>query len=179
MNAKQQSYERAEELYCLAFLFTGDRELSVRLVLEAIDLQQPGEVPFETGLTPSLRKEFIAKALTEIREELFVSATRLASRQKQEGLPPVGRSLNAGTTKAQMQNVLLAMDVFPRCALLLMAFERLNLADASVLLGSNPDLVLKGRTTALRNLTRGLARMQDWHPPTQNTRIDREQQYAF
>jgi hypothetical protein len=153
MGAKEEYYERAEKLYCLALLFTGDSELSVNLTIETI----ASEDLCAAALNPSIRANFIAKALASIRSELLVSAKRLASTQIEEDLPPVGWSFDRGTTKAQIENVLLAMDIFPRCALLLTAFEGRTLNDASILMSSDLELVLKGRITGLRSLARSLA----------------------
>jgi len=153
MGAKEQYYKRAEGFYCLALLFTGDSELSVTLTVETI----ASEDLFADALNPSIRTHFIAKALASIRSELFVSATRLASTQTEDDLPPAVWSLEPSTTESQIENVLLAMHVFPRCVLLLTAFEGLTLNDASILMSSDPELVLKGRITGLRSLTRGLA----------------------
>lgn len=153
MELQEQYYKRAEELYCLAFLFTGDSELSVNLTIETIASEDLVAAP----LNPSIRTNFIAKVLARIRRELLVSATRLASTQSEEDVPPVGWSFDPGTTRAQIESVLLAMDIFPRCALLLTAFEGLALTDASILMKSDPELVLKGRITGLRSLTRSLA----------------------
>ena len=77
-------------------------------------------------------------------------------------LPPGSWSLAANTTKLRLEDALLAIDVFPRCALLLMVFERVWLEDAATLLNSDPDLVRKAKSIGLRALTHNLARKQGW-----------------
>ena len=62
--------------------------------------------------------------------------------------------------KVQLERALLAIEVFPRCALLLSVFEGMTLEDAVILLGADRRLVRKGQMTGLRELTRNLARMQ-------------------
>ncbi len=71
MEAYEQSYKRAEQLYSLAHLFTGDSELSVNLALETIDLDSASETIFAVELHGSSRKRFIAKILAAIRGGAF------------------------------------------------------------------------------------------------------------
>ena len=180
MDAQEQSYQRAEELYCLALLLTGDPELSAILVVEAINLQNGPEAPFASGLHSSLRKQFIANALARIRGALSMSATRWAAeKNKKEELPPPSWILKPDTTAAQIKHVLLAMDIFPRCALLLTVFEGLTLDEASTLMIGDPQLVLDARIAALRALTLGLARMEKRPPCSQLSRYESQSQHSY
>ncbi len=55
-----------------------------------------------------------------------------------------------------------AIDVFPRCALLLSIFEGMSLEDVATLLNGERDLVRKAQLIGLRELTRNLARKRGW-----------------
>ena len=60
-------------------------------------------------------------------------------------------------TKPELERALLAIEVFPRCALLLTVFERLSIQEAAVLLNADEPLVRKAQARALFDLTRNLA----------------------
>jgi hypothetical protein len=66
------------------------------------------------------------------------------------------------TTKVQLESALLAIDVFPRCALLLSVFEGMSLEDVGILLNSERDLVRTAQMIGLLELTRNLARLHGW-----------------
>jgi hypothetical protein len=179
MDDQEQSYKRAEELYRLAHLFMGDRELSMNLVLETIHSQNGSEGLFALGMHASLRKQFIARVLARFRGKLSLSATRLVSEQTEEELPSAGGSFDPSSTAAHIEHVLLAIDIFPRCALLLTVFERFSLDDASILISSHPQMVLKGRIAGLRGLTRRLAKMGNCHPSSQIALTECEVRHAY
>jgi hypothetical protein len=151
------------DLYWLAFLITGHSGLSVDVTLEALDFQEGANSSSSTCMLPSLRRVLIAKALGAIPDELVASRRRTSStRAKKAKLPTWNWTLDRGTTKSHVESALLAIDVFPRCALLLLIFERLSLEDAAMLLEGDRDLVRKGQMIGLRELTSNLARMQKW-----------------
>ena len=110
------------------------------------------------------RRLVIAKALAAIRDELApvgapdgIEAPDKAARfRRRTGLS------HSDTTKIQLERALLAIDVFPRCALLLSVFERMSVEDAALLLDADLDLVRKAQMIGLQELTRNLARMQGW-----------------
>jgi hypothetical protein len=72
-------------------------------------------------------------------------------------LAPAGWTLSQNANAADLDRALLAIDLFPRCALLLSVFERVPVADAAVLLDSTPALVESARNIGLRELTANLA----------------------
>jgi len=154
--------ERRPELYWLAFLLTGHRERSVDAVTEALDFADGANPFFRNWMVAWARRLVIAKALLAIREELAASIRRPDWLTEAYALPPGSWSLAANTTKLRLEDALLAIDVFPRCALLLMVFERVWLEDAATLLNSDPDLVRKAKSIGLRALTHNLARKQGW-----------------
>ncbi len=163
MQTLELSDRPAADLYWLAYLLTGEREPSVNLVIEVLDFDDGGSVFFSDWMRAWSRRLVIARALASVREELAASARRTqAERFEKTSLPARGWTLDARTTKSQLERALLAIDVFPRCAVLLTAFEGLSLEDTAVLLDTGRELVRKGRMAGFRELTRNLALGQGW-----------------
>ena len=163
MQTLDQASKRVADLYWLAFLLTGDRGLSADVTHEALVLPDDANPFFSAWMLAWSRRVFIAKALAAIRDELAASAHRTASKRAEKGtLPTRSWTLNRDTTKGQLESALLAIDVFPRCALLLSVFEGLSLEDVATLLDSERDLVRKAQMLGLRELTGNLARLQGW-----------------
>jgi DNA-directed RNA polymerase specialized sigma24 family protein len=161
MQTLEQANEGAADLYWLAFLLTGHRESSLDVAIEALDLQDDAHPFFPAWMLAWSRRVVIAKALAAIRDELAASARRTASKRAQRSALSLRNwVLDRHTTKVQLERALLAIDVFPRCALLLSVFEGMSLEDAAVLLDAGRRLVGKAQMTGLRELTRNLARMQ-------------------
>ncbi|HEY6293115.1 MAG TPA: hypothetical protein VI455_16310, partial [Terriglobia bacterium] len=120
----------AADLYWLAFLLTEGRGPSLDLTLEALASPGDGNSFFSSWILAWSRRVFIAKALATVRGELAQSARRTASRRADKvELPPRNWSLDRNTTKSKLQDALLAIDLFPRCALLLSVFEGAPLED--------------------------------------------------
>jgi len=151
------------QIYWLAFLLTGRREPSIDMTLEALDVRDGVDSFFSTWMLAWSRRVVIAKALAAIRGELAASARRTAFRRGEKAsLPPQNWALSRDTNKAQIERALLAIDMFPRCAILLTLFEGVSLEDAAILLDGDRDLVRKAQSIGLRDLTFNLARMQGW-----------------
>src|SRR3981081_4507689 len=109
------------------------------------------------------RRVVIAKALTSIRKDLVDSANRTESKRvDKSAFPPRNWTLNPATTKARLEAALLAIDVFPRCALVLSFFEKVPLEESAVLLAAGRSLTGKAQAIGLQELTRNLAGMQGW-----------------
>src|SRR5579872_1970687 len=131
MQTLAQANKHAADLHWLAFLLTGRRELSVDIAIETIASQESVSSYFSTRMLAWSRRLVMAKALAAIRHELAASARRTGwKRRNQSDLPASGWSLAPGTTKADLEKALLAIDVFPRTALLLSIFEGVPIADA-------------------------------------------------
>ena len=149
--------------YWLAFLLTGNPGLSVDVTLEAVASQDDANPFFSAWMLAWSRRVFIAKALAGIRSELARSARRTASRRAEKAvLPPRNWTLDQDTMKVQLESALLAIDLFPRCALLLSVFERMSLEDVGILLNSERDLVRTAQMIGFLELTRNLARLRGW-----------------
>lgn len=163
MQTLGQSHRHAADLYRLAYLLTGERGASVDAAVEALDFDGDPNSFFSGWMLAWSRRLVIAKALAGIRDDLARSARRTASKRAEKTvLPPRNWVLDRGTTAAELERALLAIDVFPRCALLLSIFEGMPVEDAAILLDVAPDLVRKAQVIGLRELTRNLARTQGW-----------------
>jgi DNA-directed RNA polymerase specialized sigma24 family protein len=103
------------------------------------------------------RRLVIANALTVIHDDLADSARRTENVHARSSGTARNWSLGPGTTKADLERALLAIDLFPRAALLLLVFEGLRIADAATLLDANPALLKKAQAIGLRELTANLA----------------------
>jgi len=109
------------------------------------------------------RRVVIAKALTGTRKELAASVRRTELKRVHEsGLPPRDWRIGQGTTKSELEAALLAIDYFPRAALVLSVFENVPAPDCVVILDASPDLVKKALAIGLLELTRNLASAQGW-----------------
>lgn len=106
------------------------------------------------------RKIVIARALSAIREELALSARGTAAEPGSFAAAPRNWVFSEDTTKFHLERALLAIDVFPRCVLLLSVFEGLSMDDMTILLDQDRDLIRKARMIGLQELTRNLACLQ-------------------
>ena len=147
------------DLYKLAYFLTGKCEAGLDATLEAVD---SGGDFFSEWMTAWSRRVVISKALAGMRDELAASARRTSSRRATTELPSRDWTLRDGTSEAELARAILAIDLFPRCALLLSTFERVSIEDAATLLDATPELVRKGQMIGLQDLTVNLARAQGW-----------------
>jgi DNA-directed RNA polymerase specialized sigma24 family protein len=178
MEKLEQAKQNAADLHWLATLITGCREIAADVTTEAIARSDDPDAFFSTWMQAWSRRIVIAKALAAVRQDLAASARRTASqRAEKSGFPPPSWVLDAGTTKADLEQALLPIDAFPRAAVLLLVFERVPLKDAAILLDTQPDLVRKASALGLRELTLNLARMQGWNSTVTGAAVG-EEQYA-
>src|SRR5260370_6960050 len=104
------------------------------------------------------RRIVIAKALVAVRHEVAESVRRVKSaRADRSGPMPQGWTLRPDTTKAEVEEALLDLDVFPRATVLLLIFERVRIADAATLLDAHTPLTNKAPPNALAAFTRHYA----------------------
>jgi DNA-directed RNA polymerase specialized sigma24 family protein len=180
MQTLVQTKQHAADLYWLAFLLTERRESSVDIAAAAIASQDGASSYFSSWMLSWSRRLVIAKAVAGIRDDLRASALRMELRRtNKSAMPSRDWVLDRGTTKVELENALLAIDVFPRAVLVLSVFERLPIADAAVLLDVEPKQLSKARTIGLRELTSNLARMQGRKSTTAKPYVvDGVRQYA-
>jgi DNA-directed RNA polymerase specialized sigma24 family protein len=145
----------AADLYWLALLLTGRSEISIDIATDTVASATESNPFFESWMGAWSRKIVISKALAAIREELAESARRTA-RERVDCIA-ARNSRVPEMSKAGVEEALLAIDAFPRAAVLLSIFEGIGTADAAILLDSDRSLVEKGRAIGLRELTANLA----------------------
>ena len=166
MNQVEQARPTRANLHWLAMLLTGCSEIAAKVTAEAVPWRGNENLFFSNWMSAWSRRLVIAKALAAVRHDLAASVRQMALRpnEKHPELPARPWRLDRGAGKKDLQRALLAMDMFPRAAVLLLLFERVPLTDASVLLGAQPDLVRKAQAVGVVELTTHLARMQGWQP---------------
>jgi DNA-directed RNA polymerase specialized sigma24 family protein len=148
----------AADLYSLALLLTGRRDVSVDIAADAAVSEDNPNSFFADWMRNWRRRLVIGQALTAIRDELADSARR-TKQAHVDAAPTSQRDWSTGpaVTKADLERALLAIDVFPRAALLLLVFEGMGIADVAALLEADPALVKKAQAIGLQELTANLA----------------------
>ncbi len=167
------------DLHWLAFLLTGRRDQSIDLAVETVTELHTAQPFFTAWMDAWSRRVVIAKALTGIREELAASVRRTEFRRFHgSALPPSDWRIRQGTTKSELEAALLAIDYFPRAALVLSVFEGVPAPDCAVILDASPDLVKKALTIGLLELTGNLASAQGWTSKTVQPFVLPRERYA-
>jgi hypothetical protein len=165
--------DQGSELVWLAFLLTGDMSLSRKVAGEALDAPDPTGPFFEQWMSTWRRRLVIAKVLDTVRLPLAASACRVRLRVQNstygDQLPSPTWSAGREVSRAQFEDALLAIDIFPRCALLLRIFEKIPIEDAALLLNADKELVERATATALNELAWNIAIRQDWSPTEATT----------
>jgi DNA-directed RNA polymerase specialized sigma24 family protein len=158
--------EHQAELYWLAFLLTGDQERSAGAFTRAVDFQDGYNATFRGFMVAWARKLVIGEALAAIDSELRQSALRLRTPDPAEStaLPPRNWRSNHRITRPEFERALLALDVFPRCAVVLTFFEGLSLEESTLLLNADRELVTRAQRRGLIELTRNIALGRGWEP---------------
>lgn len=161
-----QETSKHSELLWLAYLITGNRDLSVDAVLNAADFDAANPF-FRNWMISWSRKLVIARALGSVEQEMAASVerTRRLRHPRLQGFPSPQWSLDS-RDKAELERALLAIDLFPRCALLLRVFEKVSLEDTAILLDAGKDDVKRaqaiGVAEMVRNLSGGRAEKARW-----------------
>jgi DNA-directed RNA polymerase specialized sigma24 family protein len=153
----EEAAKDAANLHWLALLLTGNREVSIDIAVETIASGDVASPRFAGWMRAWSRRIVMAKALTAKRNEIAASAQRTESAPVERGSVPRGWSLDAGTSKARIEEALLAIEIFPRAAVVLTVLEGVAVADAAVLLDCSEELVRKGQGIGLRQLVGNLA----------------------
>jgi hypothetical protein len=148
----------ATDLYWLAFLLTGRRDVSIDIAADAAVSEDYPNSFFADWMRDWRRRLVIGQALTAIHAELADSARRTKqARVDAAATSQRDWSTRPAVTKADLERALLAIDVFPRAALLLLVFEGMGIADVAALLEADPALVKKAQVIGLQELTARLA----------------------
>ena len=147
----------AADLHTLAFLLTGRPDVSIDIAADAVVSEDGTNSFFGDWMRDWRRRLVIAKALTAVRDELSASARRTKrARLDASVAAQPDWSTRPDVTKADLERALLAIDLFPRAALLLLVFEGLRVADATSLLDVDAGLLKKAQVIGLQQLTANL-----------------------
>jgi DNA-directed RNA polymerase specialized sigma24 family protein len=166
-----QIKSEAVDLYWLSYLLTGRREISIGIAADVAVSEDTTNSFFTEWLHSWSRRTTIAKALSSVRSELAQSARRVGiDRMDRPAAAPANWSLGPETTKTEIEEALIAIDLFPRAALLLLTFEGLRMADVTTLLDAEVTLVQKGQAIGLQELTANLARIKGLPDPAPSQR---------
>ena len=158
-NAKNATkHEKAAaDLYWLAFLLTGRPDISIDIAADAAGSEDQKNPFFAGWMRGWYRRLVIAKTLAAIHDELAESARRTTTARFTTHSVPKNWVLSPDVTKADLERALLAIDLFPRAAVLLLVFEGVRIADAVPLLDAKGDLLKKAQAIGLSELTANLA----------------------
>ena len=179
METLEQAKRNVADLHWLATLLTGSRQTAADVTFQALAPADDADAFFSTWMHAWSRRNVIARALAAVREDLARSARWTAARHAEKcEFPPQSWTLEQVTTKSDLERALLPIDAFPRAAVLLLAFERVPLKDAAILLDSEPDLVRKALAAGARDLTINLARMQGWKSATNASNTNCEEHHV-
>lgn len=163
-----EAKDQAAQLYFLAYLLTGHRECSVEAAIEALNTDDAANPFFGDWMTIWARKLVIARALSAVSDEMRASVRRTEQRRfgysnEAESIPLSAWNPGSDAPSLQLQDALLGIDLFPRCVLLLMVFEKLSADDTVILLNAERDLVMTAKLIGLvelvQNLSSGPARV--------------------
>ena len=149
--------DHAAELHWLAYLVTGSHDRGVRAFTKALEFEDNG-TPAMADFLPSWSRHLVIDASLEtIRPQLRESAWRTNRAPDPDPATVVALRPPAQMTTPEFERALLAIDLFPRCALLLTVFEKLSLEDAALLLDADEALVRKARNQGLLELAAAIA----------------------
>jgi hypothetical protein len=149
--------DHAAELHWLAYLFTGSHDRGVRAFTDALDLEDYANPAMADFMGSWSRQLVIGASLETVRPQLRESALRTSRAQDPDPATLLALKPARQMTTPEFERALLAIDLFPRCALLLTVFEKLSLDDAALLLNADKALVRKARDQGLLELTAAVA----------------------
>ena len=136
-------------LHWLARLITGGRRRCDPFAAGMPDTKDAANPFFAGWMVAWSRKLFIARVIGSVRLELEASLRRTRA-QSLDG-PPEPR-----LDYVAWERALPAIDLFPRCAVLLTVVEKFSLEDAAILLNADRNLVAGAAAIGLAELARTL-----------------------
>ena len=170
--------DKMTELYWLAFLLTGDRERSVQAYTAALHSEAPAP-GLQKFMLAWARKLVIVAALGTMRRQLRESMLRIRAAKPDEHKRP--RRLAwvelERFTKEDLEEVLLSMDVFRRCVVILTILEHMPIQDAAALLGADENTVKAAQAQGVAEMAWRVAIVQPESTPL--FRFDRATMAAF
>jgi hypothetical protein len=148
--------ENSSELYSLAFLLTGNTDRGVEAFNRALDFDEDNPV-FGKFMNAWARKLIIVEALATIKNELRMSKQRVVRAAEDELAKDVRLKKRPYIGREEFEEAVIAIDAFPRCAMLLTIFEGMSNKAAAVLLNEDETLTRKAQRLGIVQLTRNLA----------------------
>jgi hypothetical protein len=155
--------EHSAGLYWLAYLLTGTEDSGVEAFSRALDhTDATGEQvnsTFDGFMSEWARKLVIVEALGAIEPALIESLHRLASSpaaQEQNATPSL-TDIRQDISEEDFEKAVIAIDTFPRCAMLLTIFEGMSLTAAALLLNADERLTAVAQRIGIVQLTHNLA----------------------
>ena len=148
----------------LTSLITGDAVSELVSTQASVLLTGTENPSFASWFAAWSRRLEIARALGRVTVELRDSLRCLELAAQTEPTSVVSREWHriCSINRVLIEHGIAAVDLFPRCALLLTFFERLSLVDAAILLGVRKETVAKAQDIGLTQLSRILAHGQAW-----------------
>jgi hypothetical protein len=132
-------------LYWIAFILTGCEATSVNVTAEVLSTK-----------SGNLRRTVVIQSVAAKESDLRLARDRY-QRQAEYGLVSEFRAgLDAMPDFFDVRNALLAIDLFPRYALLLTVFEGFSVRDAAMCLDSNEQSICDARSDGLLSLARNM-----------------------
>jgi DNA-directed RNA polymerase specialized sigma24 family protein len=120
----EEPKQNAADLHRLATLITGRREIASNVTTEALARADDRDASFSTWMRAWSRRVVIAEALAAVREDVSASARRTTLQgAEKHAAPPPPWVLDEGTSKSDLEQALLPIDVFPKAAVLLLVSE--------------------------------------------------------
>jgi DNA-directed RNA polymerase specialized sigma24 family protein len=155
--------DHMSELYSLAYLLTGDKERSVEAYTGALNAEVHPPA-LQRFMLSWARKLVIVEAVGTIRRQLSESMSRArvafgsATRDELAGLARLASADLSGLKRSEVEEVLLGMDVFQRCAVILTLFEGLPIKEVADLLGADVGTVKNAQARGAVELTWRIAK---------------------
>jgi hypothetical protein len=149
--------ENSSELYSLAFLLTGNADGGVEAFNRALELEDTENTTFGEFMSAWARKLITVEALETIKQELQISKDKMARTPEDETTSGAKWKRRAYISREEFEEAVIAIDPFPRCAMLLTIFEGMSIQAASTLLNADKKLTRKAQRIGIVELTRHLA----------------------
>jgi DNA-directed RNA polymerase specialized sigma24 family protein len=149
--------KNSSELYQLAFLLTGNTDRSVEAFSKAIDYDDEENPVFGGFMNAWARKLIIVEALGTMEKELRVSKQRVARTAADEAAGDANWKRRAHIAREEFEEAVVAIDAFPRCAMLLTIFEGMSIEGAASLLNTDESSTAAAQRIGIVQLTRNLA----------------------
>jgi hypothetical protein len=149
--------EQSAELYTLAYLLTANTDRGIEAFSRALDLGEPENPAFGGFMNSWARKLVAVEALGTMAVELRTSKERVARMSEEETSSGGKWKRRPYISKEEFEDAVIAIDAFPRCAMLLTIFEGMSVQAASLLLNADKSIVRKAQRIGIVQLTRNLA----------------------